>query len=583
MNDRAEAKDNRSAGQKPARRSSRFIYPKTAARRPHQSRSAQKNQNPQNGHLIARFDWGSGAICFGASPVAAVFGSAPGSATSPEHRIHSNPSLLTAPLKQDISTLLGIGHYYFALTISGSHARRGRKPVILKPRVEIARALPQALLASMAIQVGDKLGDYEVTGLLGAGGMGRVYRVRNALSGREEAMKVVLPDLDERPELADRFLREIQVHASLVHPNIAAMHTALRIEGRIVMLLELVEGVSLADRVRQGRIPVPDAIRYIDQVLSALDFAHGRGVIHRDLKPANILLTPEGSVKLTDFGIARAASQSHLTMTGMALGSLPYMSPEQIRSLPVDARSDIYSLGATFYEIVTGKRPLQGDSEYTLMNAQLNDVPPPPADVAPDIPRAISNVIMQALEKEPGRRFQSARDFQAALRGAPRTGTPAAFPTPSAIAPEDLARMEARLSRVLGPIAPRLVADASRKASNTTELSAALAQFIDNSAEREAFLRSCQQGATTTSTPRLAAPTVGAAPTVKASAAPGTWDPAMLAKASQALAAHIGPIAKVVVNRAAKKARTEEELYAALAAEIPEEGDRKRFAAALRK
>jgi serine/threonine-protein kinase len=140
-----------------------------------------------------------------------------------------------------------------------------------------------------------------------------------------------------------------------------------------------------------------------------------------------------------------------------------------------------------------------------------------------------------------------------------------------------LARIEARLSRVLGPIAPRLVADASRKASNTTELSAALAQFIDNSAEREAFLRSCQQGATTASTVQPAAPTVGA------STAPAAWDPAMLARASEALAAHIGPIAKVMVNRAAKKARTKEELYAALAAEIPDEADRKRFAAALRK
>ena len=159
----------------------------------------------------------------------------------------------------------------------------------------------------MLIHVGDLFGDYEVTGLLGKGGMGKVYRVRNTLSGREEAMKVALPDLDKNPDLTNRFLREIQIHASLVHINIATMHTALRIQGSLVMLLELVEGTTLSDMVELGPIPARQASSYIDQVLSALEFAHDRGVIHRDIKPANILLTREGVVKLTDFGIARSA------------------------------------------------------------------------------------------------------------------------------------------------------------------------------------------------------------------------------------------------------------------------------------
>src|SRR5579863_3995389 len=138
----------------------------------------------------------------------------------------------------------------------------------------------------MPIRIGDILGDYQVTGVLGRGGMGKVFRVRSLLTEREEAMKVVLPDVEENAALVDRFLREIKVHASLRHPNIAELRTALRIEDRLVMILELVEGVSLEERLRAGPIDVPSAVGYITQVLSALAFAHDRGVIHRDIKPA---------------------------------------------------------------------------------------------------------------------------------------------------------------------------------------------------------------------------------------------------------------------------------------------------------
>ncbi len=168
----------------------------------------------------------------------------------------------------------------------------------------------------MAIQIGDILGDYQVTGVLGRGGMGKVFRVRSLLTDREEAMKIVLPDLDENPGLADRFLREIKVHASLQHPNIAALRTALRIEGRLVMILELVEGVSLEEMLRSGPMEIPQAVGCVVQVLSALAFAHERGVIHRDIKPANILIATAGAVKLTDFGIARSTSGARLTGTG---------------------------------------------------------------------------------------------------------------------------------------------------------------------------------------------------------------------------------------------------------------------------
>ncbi len=174
-----------------------------------------------------------------------------------------------------------------------------------------------------------RMGDYEILGELGSGGMGRVYRVKNVLSDRIEAMKVLLPDLVGRQELAARFVREIKVLASLDHPNIAQLRTAITVDNQLVMIMELVEGSSLAERVERGPIAVGDALNYIDQALNALSYAHQRGVIHRDIKPANMMLTPQGVVKLMDFGITRSSDGGGLTMTGTTLGSLSFMSPEQ--------------------------------------------------------------------------------------------------------------------------------------------------------------------------------------------------------------------------------------------------------------
>jgi len=191
-----------------------------------------------------------------------------------------------------------------------------------------------------------RLGDYEILKVLGSGGMGRVYQVRNAITDRVEAMKVLLPDLQGHEDVAARFQREIKVLAALNHPNIATLHTALTIENQLVMIMEYVEGESLSARLNHGPVPATDALRYFDQVLSALSYAHQRQVIHRDIKPANIMLTPDGNVKLMDFGIARSQGEPNkLTATGSTLGSLNYMSPEQIKGEAVDARSDLYSLG----------------------------------------------------------------------------------------------------------------------------------------------------------------------------------------------------------------------------------------------
>ncbi len=421
----------------------------------------------------------------------------------------------------------------------------------------------------MSIQIGDILGDYQVTGVLGRGGMGKVFRVRSLLTDREEAMKIVLPDLDENPGLADRFLREIKVHASLQHPNIAALHTALRIGDRLVMMLELVEGASLEEALRRGPIELSAATHYIVQILAALSFAHERGVIHRDIKPANILLADGGVAKLTDFGIARPTGGPRLTGTGLAVGTLAYMAPEQILSGHADARSDIYSFGLMCYEMVAGRRPIQGETEHALMNAQLSTVPPDLAAVNPLVPLATSAAIMRSLAKEPALRFQAAREFQAALHQPGPAQTPVT-PSPAVAVPAapELADLEARLSRAVGPIARRLVADAARRYGTISEIRQALAEQIEDPRERQSFLKTNPSGTVTVT---MASPTP----------APMSFDAATLDRLARALAPYIGPIAKVVVANAARKARSAEELHNALAAEVPA-ADRQRFLAALR-
>lgn len=267
----------------------------------------------------------------------------------------------------------------------------------------------------MSEEIGKRIGDYEILGELGSGGMGRVYKVRNVISDRIEAMKVLLPDVANRQELAARFQREIKLLGALNHPNIAVLRTALTVENQLVMIMEFVEGTTLAERLSQGPIPVADTMRYMDQVLNALSYAHQQNVIHRDIKPANIILTPQGVIKVMDFGIARSGEDRSLTMTGTTLGSLSYMSPEQVKGEATDARSDIYSVGITLYEMVTGQRPFQAHSDYSIMAAHVKEAPKPPIELQQGLPPALNEIILMAIAKDPAQRFQTADAFRNAL------------------------------------------------------------------------------------------------------------------------------------------------------------------------
>jgi serine/threonine protein kinase len=266
------------------------------------------------------------------------------------------------------------------------------------------------------MNIGERAGDYEIVAILGAGGMGQVYKVRNVISDRIEAMKVLLPNLGGDSALADRFLREIKVQATLDHPNIARLNTAQQLGNQLVMLMEYVEGSSIDTLLKNGPLELSESLRCTSQVLDALSYAHARGVVHRDIKPANIMLTPAGMVKLMDFGIARMQADVPLTRTGTTVGSLFYMSPEQINGGQPDLRSDLYSLGVTLYEMVTGRRPFVGDSDYSIMAAHLQQKPVAPIEIVAAVPLDLNDIILMAISKEPEQRFQSADAFHAALR-----------------------------------------------------------------------------------------------------------------------------------------------------------------------
>jgi eukaryotic-like serine/threonine-protein kinase len=289
----------------------------------------------------------------------------------------------------------------------------------------------------MSDETSKRVGDYEILKELGAGGMGKVYQVRNVITDRIEAMKVLLPDLASTPDLAARFLREVKLTASLDHPNICALRTAFSNDNRLYMVMEYVEGTTMATKLDMGPLSVNDAVKYIGQVLSAVSYAHQRHIIHRDIKPANMMLTTQGVIKLMDFGIARSGDERGLTMTGTTLGSIGYMSPEQVKGDPVDARSDLYSVGIVLYEFVTGRRPFLANSEYSIMAAHLNQAPKPPLELNPGLPAALNEIILMAIAKDAAKRFQTAEAFANALSTVPASSavaptvprTPLAGPT----------------------------------------------------------------------------------------------------------------------------------------------------------
>ncbi len=285
------------------------------------------------------------------------------------------------------------------------------------------------------IDVGSQVGDYEVLATLGAGGVGGVYKVRHRITGRVEALKVLLPARSLDGESRERFLREARVHANLQHPNIASVLTAFESEYGLVLVMELVEGESLGAYLERGRLTWDEQLRFAVQALSGLAYAHSRGVIHRDIKPENLLIDSAKTLKITDFGLAKTETDLRLTATGTPMGSVYYLSPEQVtRGDALDHRADIYSMGVILYQLATGRRPFRGNHAYELMRAHVEEQPTPPDEIDATIPAAYSRAILKAMAKKPEDRFTSADEFSfelsQALRNPPAL---AALPARSAV------------------------------------------------------------------------------------------------------------------------------------------------------
>ena len=281
----------------------------------------------------------------------------------------------------------------------------------------------------MSFQVGDTVGTYRIIKRLGGGGMGEVYQVEHTVTGRMEAMKIVATDASQTSEQDKRFLREVQLQAGLDHPNIAAVHNAFCESGHLVMIMELVEGVSLRSVLEQERLPLALSIKYACQALDALEYAHAHGIVHRDISPGNMMVTETETLKLTDFGLAKPQRNIRLTETGALLGTLYYAPPEQVKgSSAFDTRSDIYSLGAVLYEMTTGRKLFYSENPYTVIMAHVEQKPERPSEVRPGLPPTLDEILLKALEKNPEGRFQSAALFRKALEGVDSGANPAGLP-----------------------------------------------------------------------------------------------------------------------------------------------------------
>ncbi len=300
----------------------------------------------------------------------------------------------------------------------------------------------------MTLAAGTKLGPYEILAPIGAGGMGEVYKARDARLERTVAVKVLPPHLSSNPELRQRFEREAKTISQISHPHICALYDVNREGETEYLVMEYLEGETLADRLSKGPLPAEHLLRFGIEIADALEKAHRQGIVHRDLKPGNVMLTKSG-VKLLDFGLAKfqaggrdavasgvsriatemQASQP-LTERGTVLGTFQYMAPEQLEGKDADVRSDIFAFGAVLYEMATGKKAFSGKSQASLIGSILRDDPPAISEVSPMIPPALNRVVKTCLAKDPEDRFQTAHDVKLQLQWIAEGGSQAGLPAP---------------------------------------------------------------------------------------------------------------------------------------------------------
>jgi serine/threonine-protein kinase len=322
-----------------------------------------------------------------------------------------------------------------------------------------------------SMMIGETLGPYRVLGKLGEGGMGEVYRARDTQLRRDVALKVLPAEVATDPERLARFQREAELLAALNHPHVAQIHGIAEAGGTRALVMELVEGETLAARIARGPVPLAETLPLAQQVAKALEYAHARGIIHRDLKPANIMITPDGAVKVLDFGLAKSAllpgagdasEQATLTrglsIAGTVLGTASYMSPEQARGAPVDGRADVWAFGCVLYEMLAGGRAFPGRTATDVLAAVIKDEPGWDA-LPPSTPQVVRDLIHRCLEKDAGQRLADMAAVSGALAEVATGATgPGAAPATSAAAPLPAGRVAGRRRRTQVAVAALIVA-----------------------------------------------------------------------------------------------------------------------------
>jgi serine/threonine-protein kinase len=484
----------------------------------------------------------------------------------------------------------------------------------------------------------ERLGKYPITGVLGEGAMGVVYKGFDPGIRRPVAIKTIrkqLSDDNDAASFAARFRNEAQAVGRLSHPGIVAIYEYGEEGDTTYIAMEFVEGKNLSQILAGTPMLVEaDILRVMDQLLDALDCAHRHGVWHRDIKPANLIVTSRGQVKVTDFGIARIESLA-LTQVTSVIGTPGYMAPEQYNGLKLDQRVDIFAAGVILYRMLAGRLPFAGTPE-TVMYKILNETPLPPSRAAAaEAARPVwfDPIVAKALAKDPAQRFQSAADFRQALAdGASRFGTgydstlviasPAAAPPPivplaapitPAAAPstgappspltagtgdsggkttggtlltassisgwdvKTLAPIETALATVIGPVAKVMVRQAARICPDMATLTARVAEQIGDLRERERFLT---QMATL---PPMAAPMPAGAATGPSGAMQAALSPAVIEQATRVMTAYMGPIARIVTRKASAQATSIDHFYGLLAEEVNDGSERVKVLQALRR
>ena len=474
------------------------------------------------------------------------------------------------------------------------------------------------LLDAPALPLPQRLGKYEIIGVLGEGAMGIVYNAIDPQIQRRVAVKAIRAPLLVPTALdlaaTQRFRTEAQAAGRLCHPNIVSVYEYGEAGDDRFIAMEYVHGVSLLELTAQGRhLPLDDVNSVMLQLLDALECAHGQGVWHRDIKPANLLVTPDGRLKVTDFGIARIEA-SDLTQPSSVLGSPGYMAPERYTNDAPDCRVDIFSCGALYYELLTGWQPFRGSSSQVMYQV-LHEPPPAPSTLAIERPppRRFDAIVARALARRPGDRYASAAEMRDALLDAagrpiapnvsvatmmqprplaseaptellargtpslPRSPTPPSMPTAPVWDEALLAMIEALLVTHLGPVARLVLRDTARHSVDVQTLVTRIAAESLEADERDAFLARAQALLPPRNTPpsnllaSKALPVLGSTP----------MGAGVAEKARKVLTEHIGPIASVIVRRAAVGAASREQFFTELADQAGADTDRKQLLAQL--